>query len=439
MREKEISKNIKQAVIYQIFLRSFTREGTLLSAEKMLAGVKDLGADIVYLCPICEADDSENLAFWSERQIQSGMDNPKNPYRIKDYFKIDTEYGTDEDLKNFVDTAHRLGLKVMLDLVYFHCGPNASFLEKNPEFVIRDKNGDFACGEWHFPRLNFESKELREDLLQNMEYFVKEFDIDGYRTDVGDSVPLDFWREGIQRVKKLKSDFIMLNEGTNPQYLKDAFDINYDFQWSYTISEVFSGKKNAGVLTSLWKECKNNSRVLRSFDNHDITNDAYDIRPEQKTGTDGTEAMLVLNFAIDGIPFLYNGVEVCDRGRHSIFANRFYGKNCYVNWENALTENGIRRRAVIKKLCHLKKSIPALYDGGVQWIANSAPERVLSFMRECGSSRVWAVINTSDTFIEADIHDEFYGTPIMARGASFLAKNEKTTAYLMPYGYILLL
>lgn len=83
------------------------------------------------------------------------MGNQKNPYRQSDYFAIDPEYGTDDDLQNFVLTAHRHNLRVLLDLVYFHCGPSARFLEQHPNFVKRDENGNIVNGEWHFPQLDF--------------------------------------------------------------------------------------------------------------------------------------------------------------------------------------------------------------------------------------------------------------------------------------------
>ena len=89
----------EKGVIYQLFLRAFTLDGTLKAAEKMLPHLAGLGIDIVYLTPIVEADDDINLEFWSPRQKASGLGNPKNPYRMKDYFKIDPEYGNDADLK----------------------------------------------------------------------------------------------------------------------------------------------------------------------------------------------------------------------------------------------------------------------------------------------------------------------------------------------------
>ena len=200
MKARKMSDELKKSVFYQIFPRAFTSEGTLEAAEKMLPEVKEIGVTHVYLCPIFEMDDDMDKSHWSDRHAKSGFDNPKNPYRMSDYYKIDPEYGTDDDLLSFVRSAHKLGLKVLLDLVYLHCGPKAVFIKEHPDFILRDEAGNPVDLDWHFPGINFESRELREYLWRNMEYFVEKFDIDGYRCDVGDRVPLDFWIEGRKRI-----------------------------------------------------------------------------------------------------------------------------------------------------------------------------------------------------------------------------------------------
>ena len=78
--------------------------------------IKEIGTDIVYITPIWEADDDENREYWSPRQIKSGLNNPKNPYRIKDYYSIDSEYGTMDDFEEMLEEAHKRGIKIMMDL-----------------------------------------------------------------------------------------------------------------------------------------------------------------------------------------------------------------------------------------------------------------------------------------------------------------------------------
>lgn len=119
-RARQESK-FSEKIIYQLFLRTFTAEGTIKAATAKLEHVASLGVDVVYIVSCCKADENDNKKYWSPRQIQSQIDNPKNPYRNSDYFKIDEEYGDESDFKQFVHKAHELGLLVMWDLVYLHC------------------------------------------------------------------------------------------------------------------------------------------------------------------------------------------------------------------------------------------------------------------------------------------------------------------------------
>jgi len=437
---KETARNhpeyFKKSVMYQLFLRTFTQEGTLKSAEKLLPHLREIGVTIVYLCPVAEADDDERTEFWSERQKASGLNNPKNPYRMKDYFSIDSEYGTEKDLHNFVDTAHRLGLKVILDLVYYHCGIKAIFLAEHPDFVKPLKNGEIDCGEWHFPRLNFASSELREYLWSNMVYFIKEFDVDGYRCDVGDMVPLDFWEEGRNRIETIKPNCIMLNEGGSAAALRTAFDVNYHFQWSDCIVEVMREKIPASKLKDVWEE-RNNSvptggLSLRCFDNHDIANDEGDNRSETGVGTRAVEVALVLNFAIDGIPFLYNGCEIADTAKHSIFTDRNHGR-LSIDWSNALTEPGKERMKLIQTLTQLRKTLPAMSEGETVFFSNNCEDAVLTFKRESINQTLFIAVNFAKEAQKVNVEiDISKAKTVFSNGAEI---REYLT--LAPFGYLI--
>ena len=114
---KKAPQWLTRGVVYQIQPRAFTAEGTLRAAAEKLEYLKETGVTIVYLPPVFEMDSDTDRSFWSPRQLKSGFGNPKNQYRIRDYFHVDPEYGTDADLRYFVDRAHELGLKVLFDLV----------------------------------------------------------------------------------------------------------------------------------------------------------------------------------------------------------------------------------------------------------------------------------------------------------------------------------
>lgn len=435
---------LKDSAIYQMYLRPFTPEGTLDAATKMLPHVAELGIDVVYLCPIVAHDDDMREEFWSDRQHKSELKNPKNPYRLKDYYNIDEEYGTDEDLKRFVKTSHDLGMKVILDLVYFHCGPTAVFLEEHPDFVKRDEEGNIKYGSWHFPELNFESQGLREHLWENMEYFMKEFKVDGYRCDVAPAVPLDFWVEGRKRMEAIDPECFMISEGDREDDQLSAFDLNYAFKWKYGIAKCFEKEITATELRDIWQKLHDDfpegARFLRILEDHDIVNDRYEDRYDRKWGNKGVDAALVINLMMDGVPMIYNGQEIADPTRHSIYSNRFIGKNMLINWANALREEGINRFELMQSLINLRRSIPALTEGDVNWLENDQAERIISFQRPHDQSNVVIVVNTGNSLVSTTVNidtDSPVATPQIQYGADYqLEENLKVN--LLPYGYIIL-
>jgi glycosidase len=421
--------------MYQMFLRPFTPAGTLKAAERKLPMLAELGIDIVYLCPICLQDDDMDRSGWSPRHHVSTSADPRNPYRIKDYFTVDPEYGTAQDLHDFVATAHGLGLRVLLDIVFFHCGPTAVFLNEHPAFVQREQSGEIKNGQWRFPMLNFDCTELREYLWDNLEYWLREFNVDGYRCDVASCVPLDFWDEARRRMERVNPEVIMLSEGERQAEPEFAFDMNYTFAWNNrTVLPVFAGKMPAAKLREVWEQQQRafpeGTRFIRYTDNHDIANDAFENRPERAWGFDGMNAALTLLFTIDGIPFVYNGQEIADGGRHSIYK----GVGSPIEWARADSDTGRARFALVRKLCELRHTEPALFDGALTWLDNAAPDAVVAFVRDAGEARILVVINARGEAVNTSLQlpaGETY-EPLLSAGAALAGG----TAALAPFGYV---
>ena len=444
---KEVPDFLRSAVIYQLFLRPFTPEGTLKAATRMLPHIASFGVDIVYLCPQMVADDDPRTEFWSDRQNASKMDNPYSPYRLKDYYHTDPEYGTDDDLKRFVAIAHRLGMRVMLDLVYYHCGPTAVFIEDHPNFVKRNEDGTVKNGRWHFPELNFDCPELREYLWKNMEYWVRDFDVDGFRTDVESAVPEDFWEEGRRRIEAIKEDVIMLAESENPLATVNAYDISYGGTWAIAIRNVFIKKMPASHLIERWTAMRDKmpqgTLFLRNLENHDISMDLGDARWNMVGSPILVKAAMLLNFTIDGIPFIYNGEEIADNSHHCIFANRDHGKNFVIDWSLALSNVGKERLEFTKSLTTLRHSNIALQEGKTVWLENDRPEAVVSFLRTAEEQTVLTVVNTTDEPLAVAVKTECGNIDLwdelLPSGVVWRRLADGTARFdLLPYGYAVL-
>jgi len=400
---------LSEGIIYQIQPRAFTPEGTLPAATKRLKNVAKIGVTIVYLCPVFVADDNEDQRTWSPRQKASKMNNAKNPYRMMDYYHVDPEYGNDDDLKTFVKECHRLGLRIMLDMVYMHCGSRAVFLKENPDFVKRDKNGEVINTKYNWPILNYKNNKLRKYLWENMEYWVKNFDVDGFRMDVADAVPLGFWETARTRLEKIRPDIGMLAEASEYQRPEDqlkAFDVNYGVNYFNAMKNVLNGEYPVSHLRNTWNKiagkCPRNSRFIRYFDNHDISNDDWHNRKDKSWGFDACNAVFVHLFTLNGIPFIYNGQEIADTARHSIF-----GK-APIAWNRSNTYAGQIRFKFLQTLCDLYKNEQALIKGEVIWLDNNHPESVLSYLRKVGEEQILTIVNLSNYPVSLKIDSSEY-------------------------------
>ena len=428
-RARSVPEWLRNGVIYQISLRAFTPEGTLNAAKEKLPHVRSCGATVVYLMPVYVSDDDMDRRYWSERQKNSGTENPRNPYRASDYYNVDPEYGSAEDLKNFVKEAHRLGLRVMLDLAYYHCGPGAKFLKEHPEWAKREADGSFSTGKWAFPVLNFDNAELREYFWNNMEFFIREFDVDGFRIDISGAIPLNFWEEARRRLERIRPDIGMLSEGTKHLDQYFAFDVNY--LTFTTMDSLFLNNTETSVAEFIQGRQKFSAnqplhaRFIRFTDNHDICNDDFENRAEKRYGFELANAALLFCMLFDGIPFLYCGQEIADQRRHSICGKYPLG----IHWEDAESEHAKKRMDLLHESSLLRRSSPAFTQGNTLYLFSGNP-RIIAFERRFNNEAFLVLVNVSRETAEGTL-------PLDARLLTPLLRNGEITeenACILPCG-----
>ena len=426
---------IKNGAIYQINPRTFSAEGTIKAVTKELPFLAELGFGTMYLCPIFKEDESADN--WSERQTKSNTGNPKNPYRMSDYFEIDSEYGTMDDLREFVRECHRLNMKVMLDLVFLHIGPNAPIVKEHPEFLQRNADGTVRCTEWNFPYLNYECEGLREYLYANMVYYIGVIGVDGFRCDVGDNVPHDFWTEGRRRMRTIKPDAILLNEGLKAELLGVCFDAMYSFGWHEAMYSVVSGQSDVALLREKWsvlsQKMPDGGAVMRDIDNHDTVTD-WPSRTEVVAGHDGMEAALTVTYLIDGVPMVYCGNELADQKRLNMFANRFFmGDFEVTNREDKTSSHSARRQEVIKRLNALRRESETLARGTTEWLNTEHLDKVVCFKRALNGEEIAVIANLSRETVTVTVPNA--GNTVILESKS-TREGDKFT--LNPFGYAVL-
>ena len=436
-----------KGVMCQVQPRAFTPEGTLKAAAEKLPYLKETGFTIVYLVPVFKMDEDRDKGFWSPRQIKSGFDNPKNQYRIADYFHVDEEYGTDRDLKDFCVRAHELGLKVLFDLVYLHCGPTAPFLKEHPDFTWWNPDGTVRKGPWRFPQLNFANPRLREYLLGNVRFLLTEFGADGFRCDVGDGIPLDFWCDAHDLMDAVTAHHaVLLCEGFTECDQYKGFDADYGW------FPGFDAQKVRAAWTNRERWVPVGARFVNHYENHDIATDERP-RRELKWGHDRVEQVIVWMFTLDGVPLLFNGNEFAEASPdHSMF-----GKTP-LDWSARETPAGRRRWSLVRRLAELRRTRPSLTAAnghdGLAWLDVTEPKSVTAFVRRGGGETLLVLQNWTDRAcdfevsftvsaasvpsyladekVDRDVKGRVTGEPVLSREAE---RRGERAFRLGPFGY----
>ena len=387
----------KNAVIYQINTRQFTQEGTFRAAEAHLPRLKELGVDILWLMPIHKIGEKNRKGTLG------------SPYSVKDYYSVNPEFGTLEDLKHFVAAAHAKGFHVILDWVANHTAWDNNLVTEHPEWYDRDYKGDFRPTPWwdwsDIIDLDFKHEGLRRYMTDAMKYWMREADVDGYRCDVAGFVPVDFWNNVRKELDAIKPVF-MLAEWESRDLHAEAFDMTYAWSWYDAVHQVAQGKRNdlSGLFVYYsWNESSYPREAIRMtfLTNHD--KNAWEGTEFEAFGK-GVEPAMVLSSVGEGMPLVYNGQEAGNTRRL-----QFFEKDPLVWREHPNGE-------LYKKLFVLKKRNTALWNG--PWgatmilVPNSVPAKVFSFVRQNETDKVFAVINFSDqpqvvTFKESLYHGRY--------------------------------
>ena len=440
---------LKSAVVYQLVLRNFTRDGNFKAATEMLDHVRSAGVDVVYLCPFVEMDRDMDESGWSKRQKASGYHTPKNPYRISNYDKIDPEYGHDADFKAFNDRAHALGMKVYMDLVYLHCGPNNVLKDLFPDAFQKNEDGTVRTTHWHFPYVNFESKDVRKYLIDSMLRWMS-LGCDGFRCDVGDAVPIDFWVEAVTACQKVNPDLVMINEGRKPEWLEKAFDACYGWPWSFSIrnflTPVLPGQANAKNKTLAEKmpgvrkyeaEIPEGALMFVFMDNHDTAADDWENRFDRVHPVEAGNAAFVLTFLRRGLPLVFNGNEIADNSLNTFFAPvEDVGRaRKTIDWARALQPAGQKRLALVRALAKLRHERKVFADGSQEWVTEGEKDGAIAFVRRTGDAAVFVAANLTDkavAFAAPGVSPKADAEPLLSERGNVAPDGSVT---LGPWGY----
>jgi glycosidase len=375
---------VKDAVIYEVYLRSFSKEGSFRALEKRIPELKRLGATVLWLMPIHPV----------------GKVNRKgtlgSPYAVQDFYGINPEFGTLQDFRSLVRTVHQHDLKIIIDLVANHTSWDSKLIREHPEWFTKDSTGAIVPpnDDWtDVADLHYDNPELRDYMIAMMKYWVRDEGIDGYRCDVSEMVPTDFWNQARKELDAIKP-VMMLSEGTLPEHHVEAFDLTYSWNHYATLSKVITGATSVDVFNDVLRtesyQFPQGSLRMRFHTNHD--QNAWDAPAVEKFTRAGAKASAVVAFTFPGIPLIYNGEEVGNEKRLGLF------EKVEIEWGKHPDF-----REFFTSLCNLRLEHPALRRGEYQPLHNSDGEKVLSFLRQLGNDRLMVVTNLSDTVRSAKV------------------------------------
>lgn len=377
---------LNDAVLYEVNIRQFSPEGTLNAFSAHLPRLQKLGVEILWLMPIHPI----------------GLENRKGElgsyYSVRDYKAVNPEFGTMEDFKNMVRSAHDLGMKVIIDWVPNHSSWDNPLVQEHPEWYAKDSTGQmFSPWDWtDVVQFDYTQQGLRDYMIEAFKFWLTETDLDGFRMDVAHQVPVDFWNEVRQPLLEVEPNLVLLAEGENRQLHEKAFDITYAWEFHHIMNEVAQGKKNVTDMLEYFKknDTEYNINDIRMYftSNHD--ENSWNGTVWERMG-EAVEVMAVLSYVVPGMPLIYNGQEAGLAHRLEFFVKDS------IPWvEHPFQE-------FYTRLNQLKKDNPALWNpgfgGSMKIIPNNKSEQVLSFLRKKGENEVLVVLNLSNEIQQVEL------------------------------------
>ena len=320
---KQTDIKLRQDVIYSIYVRNHTPEGTFRAIIPDLDRIRALGTDIIWFMPIHPIG-------------QKGKKGSLGcPYANRDYRTVNPEYGTMEEFQHLVDEIHARGMKCIIDVVYNHTSPDATLTREHPEFFYRKPDGSMGnrVGDWtDVVDLDYGCRELWDYQIESLVMWAGI--VDGFRCDVASFVPVEFWCRAREACEAVRPGCIWLAETVHSSFgqfsrrngiysardyeMYRAFDLEYD----YDTREAFDRYLKGEIALSHYLDLVNfqeylypeNYIKMRCLENHDQPRICAFVKDEMALVN--YTAML---YFLKGTTLIYAGQEYCQTHTPSLF------------------------------------------------------------------------------------------------------------------------
>ncbi len=373
------------AIIYEVNIRQYTQEGTFNAFAEHLPRLKELGADILWLMPIHPIGEKNRKGTLGSY------------YSVKDYKGVNPKFGTLEDFKNLVDRVHEMDMHLVLDWVANHTAWDHPWTEENPEWYLKNDEGEIIAPveDWaDVAGLDYDNKDMRAAMIDALEFWVTEANIDGYRCDVAGMVPVDFWEPAREALEQIKPVWMLAEDESKIELLENAFNANYGWEFHHIMNEVAQGNQNALQVAEYFHKIDSlypkGSWPMQFTSNHD--ENSWNGTVYERMG-DAVKTMAALSFTVEGMPLIYSGQEVGLDKQLAFF------EQDQIEWKDS------EMTAFYKTLTHLRKNNPALWNGeaggNMKMIKTNEDEAVFCFSRQKDNHTMVALFNLSDESLSA--------------------------------------
>lgn len=409
---------VKQSNIYEVNVRQYSAEGTFKAFGESLPRLKEMGVEILWFMPITPISKVDRKGVLGSY------------YAVADYTAVNPEFGTMEDWKALVEKAHGLGLKVITDWVANHTGADNRWMQSNPDFFLKNKDGQFAFAfDWSDTRdLNYWNPVLHDSMINAMKFWVTETKIDGFRCDVAAEVPRSFWQRCITELKNVKPDIFMLAEG-DVAWLHDAgFHASYGWDGFAKMKKVAKGEASAKVLDTVIRHLEEtyspNYIKMYFTSNHDENswNKAdYETMPGE---VHAPFAVLTQTWK-NTLPLIYSGQEEPFLDSISFF------------YKDTISFGKFQRTPFYKTLLALRKSTPALaVDAAYTKLQSSNDDAVFAYTREKEGKKILVILNLSHKPQTVTINGKIAGEMENVFAGKKEMLNDGQNFTLAPWGYL---
>ncbi|OPJ64461.1 alpha-glycosidase [Clostridium oryzae] len=423
-------------IVYQIFIDRFYKEGidekwyriptpkdvyggNLNGIINKLDYIEELGANCIYLTPI--------------------FASPSNhKYDTVDYYKIDSSFGDTETLKRLIGECHKRNIKVILDAVFNHTSDqffafkNVLAKGKNSKYynwyIFKDNNYECFGSSKNMPKLNTACSEVAQYAIDVAQYWIDEFNIDGWRLDVANEIDHKFWRKFREAVKNIKKDAFIVGEvwDGGESYLNgDQYDSVMNYPYMYALIGYFAKKESTlsefdAYINNLFVRYKKpiRNQLLNLIDSHDTSRFLY----EANEDIEKLKMAVFFQMTSMGIPMVYYGDELGTTGgndpdcRRTIDFN--YGNKELFNY--------------YKKLISIRKSSDALKYGEFRTLYVN--DDVYAYKRFTNKDTVINIFNYSTVSKTITLDVNGHKGIDLFNGVEYAIESDRLSLYMGPFG-----